>query len=265
MEGIVGASVTITPDVLGRLRPSEISFNLAKHLLYAHFRDDEGFPKQHLFPQIQRIARRWLDEGYLDTRGVPIGAVLYQNQLARAAEKIDIALTRGSEGRLLAVLDPYNPKGSTRFVNFITSKTVWKTGAQPPKSHISHVVLDSSWEQPLALTLENHPRVIAYAKNQALGFDIPYLDAGVFRRYVPDFLVRLDDGGEEPLNLILEVKGARDESDKAKAETTRELWVKGVNALGGFGRWHFEEFRDWALMEDDFAKLVDKLLKKVTA
>jgi type III restriction enzyme len=265
MEGIVGAGVTITPQVLERLRPSEISFNLAKHLLYTQFRDDEGFPKQHLFPQIQRLARRWLDEGYLVTKGVPIGAILYQDQLVRAAEKIDIALTRGSTGRLLAVLNPYNPKGSTRFVNFLTSKSVWKTGAQPPKCHISHVVLDSSWEEQLALTLESHPRVLAYAKNQAMGFDVPYLDAGVMRRYVPDFLVRLDIGGDEPLNLILEVKGIRDESDKAKAQTTRDLWVPGVNALGGFGRWRFEEFRDWAAMDEDFAALVDRLMKKVPA
>jgi type III restriction enzyme len=265
MEGIVGAGVTITPLVLERLRHSEISFNLAKHLLYTQFRDDEGFPKQHLFPQIQRLARRWLDEGYLVTKGVPIGAILYQDQLARAAERINIALTRGSEGRLLAVLDPYNPRGSTRFVNFITSKPVWKTGAQPPKCHISHVVLDSSWEEQLALTLENHPRVLAYAKNQAMGFDIPYLDAGVMRRYVPDFLVRLDIGDDEPLNLILEVKGIRDESDKAKAQTTRDLWVPGVNTRGGFGRWRFEEFRDWAMMGEDFAALVDRLIKKVPA
>lgn len=263
MEGIVGAGVTITPQVLERLRPSEISFNLAKHLLYTHFKDDEGFPRQHLFPQIQRIARKWLDEGYLVTRGVPVGAILYGDQLARAAEKIDIALTRGSEGRLLAVLDPYNSKGSTRFVNFITSKPVWRTGAQPPKCQISHVVLDSSWEEQLALTLENHPRVLAYAKNQAMGFDIPYLDAGVMRRYVPDFLVRLDIGDDEPLNLILEVKGDRDESDKAKAQTTRDLWVPGVNALGGFGRWYFQEFRDWANMEEDFAALVDRLTKEL--
>jgi type III restriction enzyme len=122
-------------------------------------------------------------------------------------------------------------------------------------------VLDSSWEEQLALTLENHPRVIAYAKNQAMGFDIPYLDAGVMRRYAPDFLVRLDIGGAEPLNLILEVKGIRDESDKAKAQTTRELWVPGVNALGGFGRWAFGEFRDWVAMEDDFAAFVDRLLE----
>jgi type III restriction enzyme len=263
MEGIVGAGVTITPKVLERLRPSEISFNLAKHLLYTHFRDEDGFPKQHLFPQIQRVARRWIDEGYLVTKGVPIGAILYQDQLARAAEKINIACTRGSAGRLLAVLDPYNPKGSTRFVNFITSKPVWKTGAQPPKCQISHVVLDSDWEEQLALTLEDHPRVIAYAKNQALGFDIPYLDAGVMRRFVPDFLVRLDVGANEPLNLVLEVKGVRGETDKAKAQTARDLWVPGVNALGGFGRWAFTEFRDWAVMKEDFAALVDRLLQKV--
>jgi type III restriction enzyme len=89
---------------------------------------------------------------------VPIGAILYPDQLARAAEKIDIACTRGGEGHILAVLDPYNPKGSTRHVNFITSKPCWKTSAQPPKCHISHVVLDSSWEEQLALTLETHPR-----------------------------------------------------------------------------------------------------------
>jgi type III restriction enzyme len=265
MEGIVGAGVTISPAVLERLRPSEISFNLAKHLLYTSFRDEDGFPKQHLFPQIQRLARRWLDEGYLVTKGVPIGAILYQDQLARAAEKIDIAFTRAGEGKIVAVLDPYNPRGSTRHVNFITSKPCWRTGAQPPKCQISHVVLDSSWEERLAMTLENHPRVLAYAKNQALGFEIPYRDSGVTRRYLPDFLVRLDDGGDEPLNLVLEVKGIKDESDKAKAETTRELWVEGVNALGGFGRWDFAEFRDWTVMEADFAALVEKLLKKVPA
>ena len=260
MEGIVGAGVTITPQVLERLRPSEISYNLAKHLLYTSFRDEDGFPKQHLFPQIQRLSRRWLDEGYLVTQGVPIGAILYQDQLARAAEKIDIACTRAGGGHIVAVLDPYNPKGSTRFVNFITSKEVWKTGAQPAKSHISHVVLDSDWEQPLAQALEGHPRVIAYAKNQAMGFEIPYLHAGTTRRYLPDFLVRLDVGKPEPLNLVLEVKGLRDEADKAKAETTRDLWVVGVNALGGFGRWAFAEFRDWTVMDEDLAALVETLI-----
>ncbi|QQV79258.1 DEAD/DEAH box helicase family protein (plasmid) [Sphingomonas aliaeris] len=265
MEGIVGAGVTITPEVLAKLRPSEISFNLAKHLLYTHFRDEDGFPKQHLFPQIQRLARRWIDEGYLITKGVPIGAILYQEQLARAAEKIDIACTRGGGGHIVAVLDPYNPGGSTRHVNFITTKECWKTGAQPPRSQISHVVKDSSWEVALAQALEGHDRVIAYAKNQALGFEIPYLDGGTTRRYLPDFIVRLDAGGPEPLHLVLEMKGMRDESDKAKAQTARDLWVPGVNALGGYGRWAFAEFTDPYTTEDEFAALVNYMIDGVAA
>lgn len=264
MEGIVGAGITITPEVLSQLRPSEISFNLAKHLLYTHFRDEDGFPKQHLFPQIQRLARRWIDEGYLVTKGVPIGAILYQEQLARAAEKIDIACTRGGGGHVVAVLDPYNPSGSTRHVNFITSKECWKTGAQPPRSQISHVVKDSSWEVALAQALEGHDRVLAYAKNQALGFEIPYLDGGAMRRYLPDFLVRLETGAE-PLNLVLEMKGQRDESDKAKAQTARELWVPGVNALGGYGRWAFAEFTDPYTTDDEFKALVTKLIDGAAA
>ena len=53
---------------------------------------------------------------------------------------------------------------------------------------------------------------------------------------------------------MLEVKGIKDESDKAKAQTTRDLWVPGVNALGGFGRWAFAEFRDWAVMDGGFRR-----------
>ena len=82
------------------------------------------------------------------------------------------------------------------------------------------------------------------------------------RRYLPDFLVRLDDGGSEPLNLVLEVKGFRSESDKAKADATRSLWVPGVNALGGFGRWEIAEFWDWAMMEEDFSRLVENLMEE---
>ena len=56
------------------------------------------------------------------------------------------------------------------------------------------------------------------------------------------------------------MKGQRDESDKAKAQTARELWVPGVNALGGYGRWAFAEFTDPYTTEDEFRALVIKLI-----
>lgn len=134
--------------------------------------------------------------------------------------------------------------------------------AQPPKSQICHVVKDSNWEIALAQALEGHDRVLAYAKNQALGFEIPYLDGGTKRRYLPDFVVRLDTAAE-PLHLLLEMKGQRDESDKAKAQTARELWVPGVNALGGYGRWAFAEFTDPYATDDEFRALATKLIDGV--
>ena len=56
--------------------------------------------------------------------------------------------------------------------------------------------------------------------------------------------MRVANDGGEPINLVVEVKGARDDSDAAKADTTRKAWVPAVNASRGFGRWDFMEFTD---------------------
>ena len=66
---------------------------------------------------------------------------------------------------------------------------------QPTKrSQISHVVGDSAWEVHVANILETSPHVLAYAKNDHLGFQIYYLWQGSRRRFVPDFLIRLNSG-----------------------------------------------------------------------
>jgi type III restriction enzyme len=260
MQGIVGEAITLTPDVLSKYRPSEISFNLAKHLLYRRFRDEDGFPRQHLFGQIQRICRRWLEEGWLVRQGgVQLGAVLYLGIAETITEIIANAIIRsaGDERPPRAVLDPYEPTGSTSAVNFQTTKPVWTTDAR--KSHISHVVMDSEWEGELARVLEAHPRVLSYAKNQAMQFDVPYRIGRNVRRYIPDFIVRLDVGTDEPVNLVLETKGYRGLDAQLKADTMHTLWVPGVNALAEHGRWTFAEFREVYAIQEEFGKLVDDL------
>ena len=72
--------------------------------------------------------------------------------------------------------------------------------------------------------------------------------------------MRIDDGGAEPLHLIVEVKGFRDTDAQIKAETMRALWVPGVNNLGTFGRWGFAEFTAVFEIETAFAQLIDSLL-----
>ena len=64
-----------------------------------------------------------------------------------ACNKITAAITRQFLGErpIKALLDPYNPTGSTSHVRFNTSKPDrWETRAD--LCHVNWVVLDSDWE-----------------------------------------------------------------------------------------------------------------------
>ena len=213
----------------------------------------------HLFGDIKRVVDEWLAGGYLVAKGVPTGAILDVQLMEQACERIHLACQGRPEGdnRMIAVLDTYNPSGSTSHVSFNTTKDVYATS--PSRSHVNYAVLDSEWEAQLGFVLDHHPRVLAWVKNQGLGFEVPYQDGGIARTYVPDFIVRLDTGEAEPLHLVLEVKGSRDGAAQLKAETMRIRWVPGVNAVGGWGRWDFAELRSVHAMEEDFQALVDSL------
>ena len=108
--------------------------------------------------------------------------------------------------------------------------------------------------------VEGHSATICYVKNQALGFEVPWRDGATPRRYLPDFIVRIDDGRpDDPLNLVVEVKGQKDATTQIKGETVRTLWVPGVNNLKSYGRWDFVEFNHVFEIEEEFGKLVQRL------
>ena len=81
---------------------------------------------------------------------------------------------------------------------------------------------------------ESHPRVRAYVKNDNLGFEAPCRFGSEARRYRPDFIVLVDDGRgvEDPLHLVVEVKGYRREDAREKKAAMDTFRVPGVNRLG---------------------------------
>jgi type III restriction enzyme len=190
-------------------------------------------------------------------------------------------ITRGivskhvGECPIKAVLDPYNPTGSTSFVNFNTSKKDrWQTDAR--RCHINWVILDSDWEAEFCRVAEAHPKVAAYVKNHNLGLEVPYRYGSESRKYRPDFIVLVDDGHDpaddgapDLLRLVVEIKGFRREDAKEKAGTMRDYWIPGVNNLKSYGRWAFAEFCDVWEMEADFETKVEaefeKMINAVTA
>ena len=245
-EGIIGEGVTLTLEEIGKRRLREVEFYVAGHALRSRFRDDEGNLKPYLFPQLLRITREWLGGNYLDCKGNTRPQFLLWRHFAdQAIERIYRAVTGGIQGeeRLRPIIDGYNPWGSSRYVDFTTSKsTLWTTGAD--KCQVNYVVYDSEWEANFCEQVERIPEVEAYVKNYALGFEVPYLHQGDERRYRPDFILKIAGGRDQPLHLIVEIKGYRQGDAQAKADTMRSLWVPAVNNHGGLGRWAFLEVTD---------------------
>lgn len=264
-QGILGESVELNLKHLDDMRQSTILFHLTKHLLYTRYRDPGEEPKLHLFGQLKRIVRQWLEGGYLRcTGGTTMAQLIYQEIADMACDRIKTAIDEDPVGDrpIKAILDAYNPTGSTTHVSFTTSKeTRWQTDSR--RCQINWVVCDSDWEAEFCRVAEAHPLVRAYVKNQNLGLEVPYLHGSTQRKYLPDFVVQIDDGGADLLNLIVEIKGYRGEDAKEKASTMRTYWVPGVNNLGGFGRWAFSEFTAVFEIESEFNKLVDTLIAQV--
>ncbi|MHB9149791.1 MAG: BPTD_3080 family restriction endonuclease [Thermoleophilia bacterium] len=256
--GIIGEGVDLDLKHLGDMRRSTLIFHITQRLLYTKWRDPDEEPKLYLFGQLKRITRQWLDEYLVCTGGTYPAQLMYQELADMACERITAAITRSLVGvsPIKALLDPYNPTGSTSHVNFTTSKNDrWETDAR--HCHINWVILDSDWEAEFCRVAEAHPRVRAYVKNHNLGLDVPYRYGSETRVYRPDFVVLVDDGRDDPLHLVVEIKGYRREDAKEKKSTTETYWVPGVNNLGRYGRWAFVEFTEVYRIESDFEARVE--------
>ena len=268
-QGIIGEDVNLSLEHLEGMRPATIIFHLTRRLLYTQWRDPGDEPKLHLFGQLKRITRQWFDNCLVCKGGTYPAQLMYQGLADMACERITAAITRALEGKkpIKAVLDPYNPAGSTCHVNFNTSKTTrWETDAR--RCHINWVILDSDWEAEFCRVAEAHPKVRAYVKNHSLGFEVPYRYGSEKRIYRPDFIVLVDDGQDDPLHLIVEIKGYRREDAKDKKATMETYWVPGVNNLVKYGRWAFAEFTEVYQIESEFGVKVEaefnKLIDQVT-
>jgi type III restriction enzyme len=269
---IIGEGVDLTLVHTGDLRRSTLLFHLTQRLLYTKWRDPGEQAKLHLFGQLKRITKQWLDTCLVCKGGTYAAQLMYQALADMACERITAGITRAELGKrpIKALLDPYNPTGSTIHVNFNTSKTSrWETDAR--RCHINWVILDSDWEAEFCRVAESHPRVKAYVKNHNLGLEVPYRYGSEMRAYRPDFIVVVDDGrsDSDPLHLVVEIKGYRREDAKEKKSAMETYWLPGVNNLGTYGRWAFAEFREVYEIEADFKAKVESefnmMIESVTA
>ena len=265
-QGIIGEGVELNLEHTRDLRKSSVILHLAKHLVYTKYRDAGEVPKAHLVLQMKKLVRQWLDQCLVLKGGTTHGQLIFREIADMACERMvqAIIVSSGDERKRLAIIDPFNPTGSTFNVNFNTSKTLrWSTDSR--RCHVNWAICDSTWEQEFCHVIEAHPRVRRYVKNQSLGFEVPYHMGGQLKHYIPDFIVLVDDGhgDDDLLQLVCEVKGYRGEDAKVKKNTMEAYWVPGVNNTGKFGRWAFAEFKEVFAMETDFAAAVQEEVSQV--
>ena len=239
-QGLIGEGVDLTVEHLGSLRRAALEYHLTWRLLETKWRDPGEAPKLHLFGQLRQITRRWLDE-HLVCRGKTYPAQLMHRELAdMACERITAAITRSHQGEnpVKAILDPYNPAGSTRHVRFTTSRPIrWRTDPRLLPRQLGRL-RQRLGGRVLPRGRKATKRVRAYVKNQGLGLEVPYQMGSTSRRYLPDFILLVDDGRVDEqgqpdlLNLVVEIKGYRGEDAKEKKSTMETYWVPGVNRLG---------------------------------
>jgi type III restriction enzyme len=264
-SGIIGEAVDLNLVHTRDLRHSTLLFHLTQRLLYTKWRDPGEEPKMHLFGQLKRITKQWLDTCLVCKGGTYPAQLMYQELADMACSRITAAITQSEQNKnrpIKALLDPYNPTGSTMQVNFNTSKTErWETNSL--KSHVNWVILDSDWEGEFCRVAESHPQVISYIKNHSLGLEVPYRYGSETRKYRPDFIVKINDGQDDPLSMIVEIKGYRREDAKEKKLTMDTYWIPGVNNLKSYGRWVFVEFADVFEMAHDFKQKVEEHFNKM--
>ncbi|MBA2706187.1 MAG: type III restriction endonuclease subunit R [Gemmatimonadaceae bacterium] len=195
-------------------------------------------PTHVLFPQLQAICRRFVDQYVVVP---PSTERVYVFQAPYYAWAIEILLQQiqpdvsMGESPELPRYNALEETGSTSDVDFWTSKDV----REVDRSHVNYVVADTTqWEQQAAFYINRHRSVDCFVKNAGLGFTIPYMHNGEMHDFIPDFIVRLkaqDD--DDPVHLVLETKGYDPLREVKHAAATR--WANAVNADGRFGVWKF--------------------------
>lgn len=230
-----GAAVRVNLDAWRQgVRVQQVAFELAK-VLVRKWQEDRGeaIPVHRLFPLMLDAANHFIEHHV-----TPVGSRTRQDlainpyfdkaigMMVNAMEAVD----GGGESQEKPILAPGAASTrSTRLVDFHTGKDLHEV----ERCHLNAAVFDSDWERQAADLLGTHPTVRAWVKNDRLGLVVQYRKDGVGRKYLPDFIVELNDGR----HLLVEIKGQA--GDAAIKKAAAERWCRAVSNDGRFGKWSY--------------------------
>jgi len=219
--------------ILTVLRKQRLIFEISREI-YEQMQPTWIGNKEYLLIQLVKIV-----EEFINSKKLVIRSKFYQEDLKKRllillnlnkiVQHIFNFIRFENTEELVPIFDREIPiKSTAKMVAWYTSKPCEIT----KKSHISHVVFDSSWEASEAFEFDRNEEVLSWMKNDHIGFVINYVYHGIIHKYYPDFLIKLKNNKI----LVLEVKGIDNQQNKTKREYLDE-WIKAVNSDGRFVQW----------------------------
>ena len=240
-------------------RDMELIWKITNELIRVHFSDDDGNSQFQKFNKLKNIVEVWYNTKVilLNINDKRYKRLLFFHDSKTIVDHIASGINPqlNTTEFIRPAFIHYNPFNSTKYVNGNTIKDVYPT----QKSHVNYVVMDSDWEGICAKTLEGMDSVVAYVKNQFLGFAVPYVKDGKGKNYFPDFIAKVKNTEGVVKNIIIEISGmSKDKAEKKWFVENR--WLPAVNALKdkyGYPEWHFIE------IANDIRDINNQLIEKI--
>ena len=259
LQTIVNGDQKMLKTDYKEIRDLQVIYYFAHLMIREYYTSREHGQQFQKFPDIKKIVETWYNEqleiiggdGSVEQKRL-VMLWNYKAVLDNIMEGVHKANEDHEE--ITAVLNYYNPEGSTIHVYRPTNKTVYPT----QNSHVNYVIAeDNSWQQIAAKTLDAMEYVECWVKNTYLGFRIPYTVGDENKEYQPSFIVRV-----KGINLIVECEDF--DSDKSGNKETKrhymkDYWIPAANNLKTYGTWDLLEVRDI----DQLEKLINEKIKQL--
>ena len=243
-------STTDLNELNKTVRLQTIVFKTTKKV-YDHLKPDWKGNKEFLLMEVIRLVGEFIDLQKIQVIDVPKEDELrikmtIMFSMQKIVAHVCKAITNSNIEKKTIELDTRKPIKSTGDMRpwYTKKETQYVT-----KSHINLAVYDSGWEINTGQFLERNKHVVSWVRNDHIGFIIKYVFNGIVHDYIPDFLIRLDNG----VTLVLEVKGQDSDQNKEKRRYLAE-WVDAVNGDGRYGVWA----SDVILATSEIRKVIEK-------
>lgn len=263
LQTVVNDQETMLKTDYHDLRDHQVIYYFSHLMIREYYTSKEHGQQFQRFSDIRRIVETWYNEqlqivggdGSPEQRRL---VMLWNYKAVLSSINEGIHQANKDKEVITAVLNYYNPEGSTSHVFRPTSRQVYSTQC----SHVNYVIADpDSWQETVAKALDALDCVEAYVKNTYLGFRVPYTVGDETREYQPDFIVRVKKQDGTALHLIVECLDFDNDNTgnkDAKRHYLKDYWIPAANNLKTYGTWDLLEVRNIDQMESKILKIINQ-------